>query len=114
MDFAKRILMVFLCYAAAFVATADGPAASAEKPAAPSIPWKLPSYTLVARDMDLRVALETFAVAEGLSVVMSPSVLGRFSGDFKDVPPGNPQPDVVLRRRCTIYLRGGRDSDDAC
>ena len=57
-------------------------------PSAPSIPWKMPSYTLVARDMDLRMALDTFAVAEGLSVVMSPSVEGRFSGDFKDVPPG--------------------------
>ena len=54
-------------------------------PAAP-IPWKMPSYTLVARDMDLRVALDTFAVAEGLSVVMSQSVVGRFSGNFKDVP----------------------------
>ena len=50
------------------------------------IPWKLPTYTLVARGMDLRVALDTFAVAEGLSVVMSPAVSGSFSGDFKDVP----------------------------
>lgn len=50
------------------------------------IPWKHPTYTLVARDMDLRMALDTFAVAEGLSVVMSPSVAGRFSGDFNDVP----------------------------
>ena len=51
------------------------------------IPWRLPTYTLVARDMDLRVALDTFAVAEGLSVVMSPSVTGVFSGDFSDVSP---------------------------
>ena len=51
------------------------------------IPWKLPTYTLVARDMDLRVALDTFAVAEGLSVVMSPAVTGTFSGDFKEVAP---------------------------
>ena len=29
------------------------------------IPWKLPLYTLVARDMDLRVALDTFAVPLG-------------------------------------------------
>ncbi len=85
---AKRVLMSFLCVAAAFVAAADVPSASADRPAMPSIPWKLPSYTLVARDMDLRAALDTFAVAEGLSVVMSPSVAGRFSGDFKDVPPG--------------------------
>lgn len=51
------------------------------------IPWKLPTYTLVARDMDLRVAFDTFAVAEGLSVVMSDSVGGSFSGDFRDVSP---------------------------
>ena len=51
------------------------------------IPWRMPTYTLVARDMDLRVALDTFAVAEGLSVVMSPSVTGVFSGDFRDVSP---------------------------
>ena len=54
---------------------------------AAEIPWKLPSYTLVARNMDLRVALDTFAVAEGLSVVMSPSVTGVFSGEFKEVAP---------------------------
>ena len=51
------------------------------------IPWKLPTYTLVARDMDIRVAFDTFAVAEGLSVVMSDAVYGSFSGDFKDVSP---------------------------
>ena len=62
------------------------------------IPWKLPSYTLVARDMDLRVALDTFAVAEGLSVVMSPAVSGTFSGDFKDVPPSE-----FLERLATIH-----------
>ena len=50
------------------------------------IPWRMPTYTLVARDMDLRTAIDTFAVAEGLSVVMSPSVSGVFSGDFKDEP----------------------------
>ena len=54
---------------------------------AAEIPWKLPTYTLVARDMDLRVAFDTFAVAEGLSVVMSDSVFGSFSGDFRDVAP---------------------------
>ena len=51
------------------------------------IPWRSPTYTLVARDMDLRTALDTFAVAQGLSVVMSASVQGSFSGDFKEVRP---------------------------
>ncbi len=55
-------------------------------PGADTVPWKLPSYTLVARDMDLRVALDTFATAEGLPIVMSQSVTGTFSGDFRDVP----------------------------
>ena len=76
----------------ASVVAADGVSA------APSIPWKMPSYTLVARDMNLRVALDTFAVAEGLSVVMSESVAGRFSGDFKNVPP-----DEFLDRIATTH-----------
>ena len=62
------------------------------------IPWKLPTYTLVARGMDLRVALDTFAVAQGLSVVMSPSVSGTFSGDFKDA-----SPDEFLDRLATTH-----------
>ena len=62
-------------------------AAAALVAGAAEIPWKLPTYTLVARDMNLRVAFDTFAVAEGLSVVMSDSVGGSFSGDFKDVSP---------------------------
>ncbi len=68
-------------------------------PATPApIPWKLPEYTLVARDMDLRMALDTFAVAEGLSVVMSDSVVGLFSGDFRNV-----KPDEFLARIATTH-----------
>ena len=55
---------------------------------ADAIAWKLPTYTLVARDMNLRTALDTFAVAEGLSIVMSEGVVGTFSGDFRDMPAG--------------------------
>ena len=62
------------------------------------IPWKSPTYTLVARDMDLRAALDTFAVAEGLSVVMSQAVFGRFSGDFRDVPASE-----FLERLATVH-----------
>ncbi|MBQ3808114.1 MAG: type III secretion system outer membrane ring subunit SctC [Kiritimatiellae bacterium] len=98
--------MLVLCCCAAFVAVADEPAASAEKPVTPSIPWKLPSYTLVARNMDLRVALDTFAVAEGLSVVMSPSVVGRFSGDFKDVPPGEFLDRIATTHNLMWYYDG--------
>lgn len=50
--------------AAALVLGSLHPAPSA----AAEIPWKLPSYTLVARNMDLRTALDTFAVAQGVSV----------------------------------------------
>ena len=62
------------------------------------IPWKIPAYSLVARDMNLRTALDTFAVAQGLSVVMSDSVAGTFSGDFKDTPP-----DEFLDRIATTH-----------
>ena len=70
------------------------------------IPWKLPKYTLVARDMDLRVALDTFAVAEGLSVVMSPSVAGVFSGDFKDVTPAAFLDKVATTHNLIWYYDG--------
>lgn len=53
----------------------------------PNMPkWKTPTWSLVARGMDLRTALDTFAVAQGLSVVMSDQVCGVFSADFRDVP----------------------------
>ena len=74
--------------------------------AAAPIPWKLPSYTLVARDIDLRVALDTFAVAEGLSVVMSPSVAGSFSGDFKDVSPSDFLDRIATTHNLIWYYDG--------
>ena len=70
------------------------------------IPWKLPLYTLVARDMDLRVALDTFAVAEGLSVVMSPTVAGNFSGSFKDVTPAEFLDKVATTHNLIWYYDG--------
>lgn len=70
------------------------------------IPWKLPSYTLVARDMNLRVALDTFAVAQGLSVVMSPSVSGTFSGDFKEVPPSGFLDRIATTHNLIWYYDG--------
>ena len=66
--------------------------------AAADIPWKTPTYTLVARDMNLRTALTTFAVAEGLSAVISDNVQGSFSGDFKEVPC-----DIFLDRIATTH-----------
>ena len=66
--------------------------------AAAPIPWKTPTYTLVARDMSLRTALDAFAVAQGLSVVMSDGVQGVFSGDFNDTPSGE-----FLERLATVH-----------
>ena len=88
------------------VTAAAGLAKAEEAPAAPSIPWKMPSYTLVARDMDLRMALDTFAVAQGLSVVMSDSVAGRFSGDFKDVPPSDFLDRIATTHNLMWYYDG--------
>ena len=82
------------CLAAAFAVSA-----------AP-IPWRTPTYTLVARDMDLRTALDTFAVAQRLSVVMSPSVAGAFSGSFRDVPPGEFLDKIATTHNLMWYYDG--------
>ncbi|MBO7683749.1 MAG: type III secretion system outer membrane ring subunit SctC, partial [Kiritimatiellae bacterium] len=73
---------------------------------AQSIPWKTPTYTLVARNMDLRTALNSFAVAEGLSVVISDSVAGQFSGDFRDVPAGEFLDKLATVHNFTWYYDG--------
>ena len=70
------------------------------------IPWKTPKYTLVARNMDLRTALNSFAVAEGLSIVMSDSVAGQFSGDFRDVPAGEFLDKLATVHNFTWYYDG--------
>lgn len=68
--------------------------------------WKTPTYTLVARGLDLRVALDTFAVAEGLSVVMSDAVQGVFSGDFRDVPCSEFLERIATVHNLTWYYDG--------
>ena len=70
------------------------------------IPWKTPAYTLVARDMNLRTALDTFAVAEGLPLVMSDGVQGIFSGDFKDVASGEFLDRLATVHNLTWYYDG--------
>ena len=55
-------------------------------PAPAPIPWRTPTYSLVARSMDLRQALETFGAAQGIATILSPSVSGAFSGEFLDTP----------------------------
>ena len=83
-----------------------GAVAYAGAEAAQSIPWKTPSYTLVARNMDLRTALNSFAVAEGLSIVISDSVAGEFSGDFRDVPAGEFLDKLATVHNFTWYYDG--------
>ena len=73
---------------------------------AADIPWKQPSYTLVARDMPLRTALDTFAVAEGISVIMSDGVQGVFSGDFKGVSPQDYLDRIATVHNLTWYYDG--------
>ena len=74
--------------------------------AAAPIPWKTPTYTLVARDMNLRTALDTFAVAEGIPLIMSEGVQGVFSGDFKDVPSGEFLDRLATVHNLTWYYDG--------
>ena len=91
----KRTIAIMLAMAALAGAVQAAP-----------IPWKSPTYTLVARDMDLRAALDTFAVAEGLSVVMSKSVYGRFSGDFMDVAASEFLEKLATVHNLTWYYDG--------
>lgn len=76
--------------------------ALAEEPCAPeasvSLPWKTETYTLLAREMPLREVLSTFGTAQGISVVMSDQVVGRVSGDFREV-----SPQEFLDRITTLY-----------
>ena len=51
-----------------------------------AVSWRTPTYTLTARLMDVREALTTFGVAQGLPVILSEGVRGSFSGTFKDIP----------------------------
>lgn len=78
----------------AFGALAEEPAL----PVSPTIPWRVPEYTLTARTMPVRQALETFGVAQGIAVIPSNAVKGEFSGNFKDVPASD-----FLDRLATIH-----------
>ena len=86
----KRILLAFLCICAAALA--------ARANATNAIPWRVGKYSLIARQMSLREAFDTFGVTEGLSVVTSEQVQGSFSGDFVDMPA-----QEFLERVCTMH-----------
>ncbi len=75
-----------------------GSVCAAQAPSGRQIPWQVPQWTLVARGMDLCEALNSFAVAEGMSVVISPKVKGTLSGDFREMPAGE-----FLNRLATLH-----------
>ena len=85
----KRHLLAFFIACAAFAACAG---------ATNAIPWRVAKYSLIARQMPLREAFDTFGVTEGLSVLMSERVQGAFSGDFVDMPAQD-----FLERVCTMH-----------
>ena len=85
----KRHLLAFFLACATLAACAD---------ATNAIPWRVGRYSLLARQMALREAFDTFGVTEGLSVVMSEQVQGAFSGDFVDMPA-----QEFLERVCTMH-----------
>lgn len=73
-------------------------AAPAERVRGPSIAWKRPLFTLMARSMSLREGFEAFAAAQGMSVIMTEAVRGTFSGDFREMPA-----DEFLDRVTTLH-----------
>ena len=70
------------------------------------IPWKTADYTLLAREMPLRQALTTFGTAQGLAVVMSESVEGTLSGDFRHLPPQEFLDKVTVLYNLSWYYDG--------
>ena len=77
-------------------------------PAAPleSVAWKVPHYSLTARAMDVRQALDAFAVAQGIQVLCSEAVAGSFSGNFKDVPAAEFLDRLAAMHNLTWYYDG--------
>lgn len=75
--------LLLRCCACALAALAGGGARAASLDA---VRWKAPAYSLTARALDVREALDAFGVAQGVPVLCSKAVSGSFSGNFKDVP----------------------------
>lgn len=73
---------------------------------AAQVPWRTETYSLTAREMNLRSALDTFAVAEGLPVVMSQAVQGVLSGNFTEMKPADFLEQVATIHNLTWYYDG--------
>ena len=79
---------------------------AADKPAVKRLPWKNPEYTLVARQMPIRSALESFSVAQGIPILLSDRVTGVLSGDFKRVSPADFLDRISAVHNLTWYYDG--------
>ena len=96
-----------LCAAAALAVVMSASCASAAgKSAIKRLPWKNPEYTLVARQMPIRSALESFSVAQGIPILLSDRVTGVLSGDFKRVPPADFLDRISAVHNLTWYYDG--------
>ncbi|MBR6371949.1 MAG: type III secretion system outer membrane ring subunit SctC, partial [Victivallales bacterium] len=84
-----------------------GAAFSQEAKVKPSmIPWKTGEYTLIAREMSLVDALNSFGTSQGLSVVMSKNVVGVLSGDFRNLAPQDFLEKVATLHSLAWYYDG--------
>ena len=99
----KRILELL---AAVVVLGLSASATCAEKPSVGKLPWKSPEYTLVARQMPIRSALESFSVAQGIPILLSDRVAGVLSGDFKGVAPADFLDRISAVNNLTWYYDG--------
>lgn len=99
----KRILELL---AAVVVLGLSASATCAEKPSVGKLPWKSSEYTLVARQMPIRSALESFSVAQGIPILLSDRVAGVLSGDFKGVAPADFLDRISAVNNLTWYYDG--------
>ena len=99
----KQILCVAAVLAVVMFASC---ASAADKSAVKRLPWKNPEYTLVARQMPIRSALESFSVAQGIPILLSDRVTGVLSGDFKRVPPADFLDRISAVHNLTWYYDG--------
>ena len=99
----KRILELL---AAVLVLGLSASATCAENSSVKKLPWKSSEYTLVARQMPIRAALESFSVAQGIPILLSDSVAGVLSGDFKGVAPADFLNRISAVHNLTWYYDG--------
>ncbi len=81
-------------------------AAPASAASLATVAWRAPTYSLTARAMDVRTALESFGVAQGVPVLCSQAVGGAFSGNFKDVPAADFLDRVTAMHNLVWYFDG--------